>query len=135
MTSEIAHEWKCMLKSNSRWEAMYSTTNCILDGHLWMWWGSISFYWNLLLLTVLVEYTIDESRCSGWHFRSLRINLIIKKKTKPKSHSRRTDDTLCPIDWDEINWLFLQCVHWKFKRMMIAKKGKSGWNFFSSKQA
>ena len=47
-----------------------------------------------------------------------------------------SDDMLYPTDWDEINWLFLKRLCWKFKWFkctMFLKKGcrKQGENFLS----
>ena len=49
-----------------------------------------------LALTVLVEYSVEmKASFSAWHLGSQRINLVIKRKRKNKSHS---DDMLYPTD-------------------------------------
>lgn len=116
MTSEIAHEWDYVL-NKKWWETMHSAINYILDGHLWMWWVSISAYWNILLLLFWLNIVLR------WEPHVQPGTSGLKGLTWwPKEyHSRRTDDMLCPTDWDEINWLFQKCMCWKFK--CIAKKG------------
>lgn len=127
--STLLYIWSCDFFEIAQNETMCGIGNSgqetyVLDGHLWMR-ASTYAYWNLLLLLFWLNKCWDES---------LMISLAsgLKGLTWWLKHNNNnniktsSDDMLYPTDWDEINWLFLKRLCWKFKWPSVQCSLKQG---------